>query len=129
MQKGVVVMTDREIIKALGGCLAGGEDDCLLCPLHGVEQCTYEKDCAVADLINRQKEEIERLKKELTEIQLSKEMYRFTVGEIRAEAIKEFAERLKQTFPSREDPRCTDDDIYTLNIIDNLVEEMTEEKK
>ena len=44
----------------------------------------------------------------------------------KAEAVKEFAERLKASFPDRNDPRCTADDVFTLNYIDDLVEEMTE---
>lgn len=48
------------------------------------------------DLINRQKAEIERLKKELTEYKLRLKMSECTVDEIRAEAYKEFAERLKK---------------------------------
>lgn len=51
--------TDNEIIKALECCIAGGEDDCLLCPLHSKKHCIYEKDCAIADLINRQKEDLD----------------------------------------------------------------------
>lgn len=50
-----------------------------------------------------------------------------TLESARAEAIKEFAERLKETFPPREDARCTLDDCYTLDRIDDLVKEMTEE--
>lgn len=42
------------------------------------------------NLINRQKSEIERLKKELTEYKLRLKMSESTVDEIKSEAIKEF---------------------------------------
>ena len=32
----------------------------------------------------------------------------------------------KVTYPPREDKKCTLDDCYTLDVIDNLVNEMTE---
>jgi hypothetical protein len=47
------------------------------------------------------------------------------LNKVKEQAIKEFAEKLKATFPDRQDSRCTLDDCYTLDIIDNLVEEMT----
>lgn len=89
-------MTDKEIIKALECC--GNGEDCLNCPL----QDDYA-DCNplsyAYDLINRQQAEIERLEK------LSKDRadvnFEKIVGvvdraraDIKAEAIKEFAERL-----------------------------------
>jgi len=58
-------------------------------------------------LIEAEKRKAERLK---------------TIAE--AEAIKEFARRVKATFPSREDPRCTDDDIFTLDSIDTIMNDM-----
>jgi regulator of replication initiation timing len=85
------------------------------------------------ETINRQKAEIERLQDLIEEAQQYNEAWVTDNGKLRkeaknikAEAVKEFAERLKATFPNREDPRCTNDDIYTLNIIDNLVKEFTE---
>jgi hypothetical protein len=74
------------------------------------------------DLINRQREEIEGYKKHID----NDIIY---VNAVRAEAVKEFAERLKATFPTIDDLRCTDDDIYTLNLIDDLMKEFTEGDK
>lgn len=113
--------------------------------------CYHEIAKNALDLINRQKaeidvlykickksdEEISELNSELAKRQsleesFSKTMKQFdkrlakTVRLERAEAIKEFAERLKATYPSREDERCTLDMCYSLDVIDNLVEEMTE---
>lgn len=44
--------------------------------------------------------------------------------EVEEKAAREFADKIKATFPDRNDPRCTDDDIFTLNSIDNLLNEM-----
>lgn len=90
-------MTDNEIIKAMQ-CVIGNE---MLC-----SECTYQKVlpfpscrmmCAknALDLINRQKAENERLEKELMKCKLEKEMLYQNVEEIKSEAIKGFAERLK----------------------------------
>lgn len=148
-------MTDNDIIKALGCCIAGGEDDCLLCPLYSKKHCTYEKDSYIADLINRQKAEIEGLqsvnadfheslrlaaeanKDMQAEVERYKKYYeameteldsfrkdqaevRFLKNRIRAEAIKEFAERLTERIFN-----CSLVDVY--EHIDNLVNEMTED--
>lgn len=43
---------------------------------------------------------------------------------IKTEAIKDFAERLKSTFPPRESEKCTLDDCYTLDQIDTIMQEM-----
>ncbi len=126
-------MTDNEIIKALECCERA--ENCGHC--HYDQDYKEMKDCTSAlakdalALINRQKAEIERLKKFIEEDQgLILKLTGVPVEEynqkIRTEAIKEFAERLKATFPPREDDRCTLDDCYTLDLIDNLVKEMTE---
>ena len=75
---------------------------------------------AIYNLINRQKAEIERYKGVI-------KLLENDVLTTKTEAVKEFAERLKATFPSREDKRCTLDDCYTLDCIDNLVKEMAEQ--
>ena len=142
-------MNDNDIIKALGYCFAVG--DC--------EHCIYaDKPCQdlmgdALNLINRQKAEIERLKKEIESLEsiqeISPEAKHFvdtkadkvisllnevikSQEQIKAEAIKEFAERLKRdnTINNTEDG-CL---IYSIDYgclmedIDNFVEEMTEEK-
>lgn len=76
--------TDEEIIKALELCFAlkGTSETCAKCPYHSFGKlCKVERDKDALDLINRQKEEIEIIKE--------------TTAEIRYEAVKEFAERLK----------------------------------
>lgn len=47
----------------------------------------------------------------------------------KSEARKEFADKIKATFPDINDPRCTDDDIFTLDSIDNLLKEMEKENE
>ena len=134
-------MTDNEIIKAMQ-CVMGKEMNC--------SECTYQRIlpfpscrnmCAknALDLINRQKEENERLKKNIDGLNI------FTTNHmkvIRVQAIKEFAERLKsrlanlsvqtKTHGRKTTPNYVDDianqilhDVVPQEI-DNLVKEMTE---
>ena len=83
-------MTDNDIIKALE-CCGAGWDGCEPCPL-----CNYDGDCLesivgdILNLITRQKAEIERLKATVDSFTDIGKLY----SEIKAEAIKEFAERL-----------------------------------
>lgn len=105
-------MTDTEIINALE-CCKNPIPMCDDCPVGSGEMCfDFLKDYAL-DLINRQKAEIDRF------ADIGK-MY----SEVRAEAIKDFAERLKlYLFIER-------GGISTVSgkDIDNLVKEMTEEQ-
>ena len=120
--------TDDEIIKALEGLAAY---DCKRCLDLG-HDC-FGKDCdkAVAEaalaLINRQKAEIKSLEKVLHELKMEAEMvYKQRDAQknradsiakfAKAEAIKEFAERLKPKLSYY-------DEVY----VDALVKEMTEE--
>ena len=90
-------MTDNEIIKALELCSA---DECWC------DDCPYENLCTdtditkfALDLINRQKSEIERLEQEKGQFEADVEMFT-DIGkmysELKAEAVKEFAELLKE---------------------------------
>jgi hypothetical protein len=141
---------DKEVIKALGTVLYGGYS-CMKCKFkqyktsNGEDRCGL-KGCNICrlalDLINRQKAEISMLIRkhdtlldELSEKQAKIEELRkgfkadadYFASEydsyIRAEAIKEFAERLKDT----KFKHGNDYVIYAENI-DNLVKEMTEGK-
>ena len=86
-------MTDNEIIKALE-CLRGNAFDCGECPYCSCYPAPCEQQVAkdALSLINRQKEEIERLKNRDLQVEVSEKLER----EIKAEAVKEFAERLKE---------------------------------
>ena len=113
-------MTDERLMKVLECC---ANDDCDNCPSL-VKECKKHAMLNALDLINRQKAEIERLKKENHQFADIGKMY----SEVRAEVIKEFADRLKDAFPEgNRDAKCPsiyyDDYCY---IIDELAEEMTE---
>ena len=56
--------TDEEIIKAAECCGRDGLDNCDQCPFRG-KSCAQLFPNQVLDLINRQKEEIEKLREEL----------------------------------------------------------------
>ena len=107
--------TDEEIIKRLERCVKRGNRN-------------YDTDI-VLDLINRQKAEIERLKGStvVNNIMESQRIKR----KAKAEAYKEFAERLKDAFPEcNRDCKCPaiyfDDYCY---IIDECCEEMVGEEE
>lgn len=117
-------MTDNEIIKALECCSTDiRENTCPVCAFYKKHRCSTLMLNAASDLINRQKAEIERLEKEITEYKLRMEMLSNTVNEIKSEAIKEFAEQLKKRFYLL-GGSCV---VNTLQI-DNLVKGMTEVK-
>ena len=93
-------MTDNEIIKALECCYdLDSSAICHQCPLYQTENCRDGYlGLQALHLINRQKEEIERLK---GMIRKNYDDYFQKVDEVataKAEAIKEFAEMLKDKF-------------------------------
>lgn len=118
-------MTDDEIIKALGYCKRSvGAILCTReCPMYS--ECDSEDPmvdiCGLAiDLINQQKAEIERLQDELHRAKVEISKHFDYMDEAKSEAIDEFAERLRNCF-------CVSKEyLDIMNIIDNLVKEMTE---
>lgn len=124
-------MTDNEIIKYMQ-CVIGNEVSC--------SECTYQKVlpfpscrmmCAknALDLINRQKAEILELQKRIINWRTDMD---YRPDEIKSEAIKEFAERLKHEITSAIDTYYNSngggyylaEDV--IDDIDNIVKEMTE---
>ena len=118
--------TDEEIIQALERCVKRGNRN-------------YDTDI-VLDLINRQKAEIERLKEcpkcvyeydgEMTEYCVQSPCSNFkTVEQIKAEAYKEFAEKLKKEIRLEDDcdyncrECCYECNDYVI-AVDNLLKEM-----
>lgn len=107
-------MTDNEIIKAVGCCI--GNTKCDECPMFRTQNCMNKVFGYALDLINRQKEKIKEFDEKLVirrglidyqkaEIEQWKEeankyqnLWCIAVDDIekvKSEAIKEFAERLK----------------------------------
>lgn len=96
-------MTDAEIIKSLEVC--GGEDSCRDCTYHNKIDCVKKLKNDALDLINRQQAKIEELEAkhwgECMQIaHYDNESKQFAdigkmYSEIRAEAVKEFADVLK----------------------------------
>ena len=117
-------MTDNEIIKALECCIQVDGDVCNVCPLYDKESGCLEIDLRkpALDLINRQKAEIENLKadkKALINGQL-------TLQKMYGNAIKDFAERLKQSTYFMSDEEGFGCSVVFAEEIDNLVKELTE---
>lgn len=121
------------------------DEDCDSCPLYDfeIEHCEKQIKLQALSFIIRQQAEIEKLKKVGNKIDsagvvatLIDTKERFVriknkwEREVRAEAIKEFAERLKEAFPQTDRNNICpalyyDDYCY---IIDELAEEMTEKE-
>ena len=117
-------MTDNEIIKALECCIYH-HGKCTSCPLYAevTTVCKEKKDNYVLDLINRQKAKIERLQKNIDGLNI------FTTNHmtvIRLQAIKEFAEKLKE-YSFLDNLSLDGKETVYVDDIDNLVKEMTEE--
>ena len=151
-------MTDNEIKKALECCI---DCDCTDCPCNTIEGCKDIDYEATLDLINRQKAELDDLKRddlprckdalrranemgialekenqelnaEIEKLEALNKCYYTSLQqiaksnhEIKAEAIKEFAERLK--FNVTGIPWCEYGPVH--REIDNLVKEMVGEDK
>ena len=123
-----VILTDADVITALECCFV--DSCCNGCPLYKpmVKECLEVVGVNAVSIINRQKAEIERLKKILggTSKVLSE-----TCAGVRVEAIKEFAARLKESAFACDvsfgygKEHC--EEAVTVLEIDRLVKEMTEE--
>ena len=131
-------MTDNEIIKALGHCYRDTyytkcNSDCPLYDYCESDESEEKNICGLAlDLINRQKSEIKRLNAKImakdntndyntAQLRIAREKLKTA----KSEAIKEFAERLKE---SKIKPEYPWDDYYiNEGTIDALVKEMTED--
>lgn len=131
-------MTDNEIFETEIKCInrrangkCNGGTDCCKCDLLMNEKdiiSAYERAIANSNLINRLQAEIEKLKIENKSLRSAANCYKLHCSEARTEAIKEFAERLKQKSEYYENGQgwegriCYDDDI------DKLLKEMVGEE-
>lgn len=146
-------MIDNEIMKVLECCKDGG-NRCDECP-YGIDDCLTDNDESillkdVLDLINRKDAEIERLQKIIVgfmdEVGTWSNKYEVDVStiyklpllakenlnirnKIKAEAIKEFAERLKEKghIPIEKWSTTKEKAVYESDI-DNLIKEMVGEQ-
>lgn len=138
-------MTDTEIFETEIKCInrrssgkCNGGTDCCKCDLLMNENdiiSAYERAIANSDLINRQKTEIEELQIENKSLRSAANCYKLHYNEVRTEAYKEFAERLKNEIISETAYGCDSNQhtgYYDYQIklddipeyIDNLVKEM-----
>ena len=143
-------MTDDEIIKALECCDFTDIKACEECPLYHTFDCSFVIIDKTLDLVNRQNAEIERLKQKNKEYcednriiayqrnQRDKEIralhnqlngLNFMDKQIKSEAIKEFADRLKDSADkTRIKIMETEKVVFYMDEfkLDSLVKEMTE---
>lgn len=110
-------MKDNEIIKALECHAITGIGTCELCPLFNVEGCASKLAQGSLDLINRQKANAEGLTNAVKYLNEQ-------LSSAKSEAVKEFAERLKDKITMSPHSFISIDKWY----IDNLVEEMVGEE-
>ena len=114
----VIDMTDAEIIKTLEECL----QKCQTIKYGARKSVFVQSDLLqnALDIINRQKAESDRLEDMLDSAVTSEANAHYCYKDSRAEAIKEFAERLKEKAE-----RYDDEEFYVNDAdIDNLVKEM-----
>ena len=121
-------LNDNEIIKALECCSVGTFACDEQCPcFHSksnlkINSCRFELICDALDFINRQQEEIEAL------VAGQKTLQKY-IAKAKAEAVKEFAERLKEkSFKTIRNYGLTKDVVEVCDI-DNLVKEIIDEDK
>lgn len=128
-------MTDAEIIKALE-CCASRKNSCNGCPMQAMN-CTPRVATAFAlDLINRQQAEIERLKEMVGEVIIPARgggktaFLMLRIKALQAEAIGEFAERLKEEaeiYCTAPNGAAREVVAVSCDRIDNLVREIMED--
>ena len=112
-------LTDEQIIKALE-CCDIEQKDCWQCSLQNKWDCHFILRKNTLDLINRQQAEIDKLERTISHLE---DVCNGIPDVVRAEAIKEFAERLKEKeyHPIRTPAGFK---VVPTNDIDNLVKEM-----
>lgn len=130
---------DEKIIKALECCISSTADEaCVGCPFNKQKLCDKDQwalERYALDLINRQNEEIEQWQEEANSWQTRFCEEIDNREEIKAEAYKEFAERIKLSIKANiVETLCNDikgayKAEYILDDIDNLLKEMVGEEE
>lgn len=114
-------MTDKEIIKALECRI---KKECTNCP-HKKMFCSDTVAMKHAlDLTKRQQKEVERLKIENQSLRSAASSYKLHYNKARTEAVKEFAERLKELYT---DESITDDTLCFIGVIKQNIDDIAEE--
>ena len=116
-------LTDEEVVKALECC-----KDCSINLNFEIVQKIEDKNKEILeliDIINRQKVEIERLKKEVSVPRDAYISIQDRYEHTKAEAYKEFAERLKENTITKFDWN----EYVEIEEVDNLLKEMVGEEK
>ena len=132
-------MTDKDIIKALEYCSKSSWlSDCDGCPCYDEKEDIQTSECQerlmknVLNLINRLQAEIERLNALIAETnkQRGKVIHAITrIDEVKTEAYKEFAEKLKEKAYLNDGVNGFRDLIVEVDDINNILEELTERKE
>ena len=133
-------MSDNDITKALECCGKGDFRNCQECKylyieVEETENCNDVLARDALDLITRQQAEIERLKCEMGKLlpkdcayTVQMEVSNKLETQIRAEAVREFAERLKEkSFETIRNYGLTKD-VVEVSTINNLLKEMVGDK-
>lgn len=124
-------MTDNEIVETLKLCTTqDGSIPCYDCPCWNddEQECEGIDYTATLDLINRQKTEIERLRKEANLVSILFQDLQERMNDIKAEAYKEFAEKLENEINCRT-TLSREQDKNVIHIMHNLLKEMVGEEK
>lgn len=118
------MLSDNEIIKALECCgKDNGMNDCKICPnFKNFLACKEKLSKLALDLINHLQAENEQLKNTNPTV-VAKQTENINIAHIKAEAYKEFAERLERSYPECKIIGFAD----FCYIIDNLLKELVGE--
>ena len=119
-------LTDEQIKKALECCVKGNIDNsCPECPLVDYDGCMEHLVVYLADLINRLQAEIEMFDRTVKEYAYLYDKHINTpFNHIKAEAYKEFVERLKEYKCSYDLPDYHSFVAVDVEDIDNLLKEL-----
>ena len=117
-------MTDNEIVKALECC---NNCDCGNCPCLTEDGCKDIDYSVVLDLINRLQAENEKLAMDIDAKQIVAEAE--IVRNAKAEAYKECIEKVKKKAIDYIEFGDADEELYFIELCDNLLKELVGEEK
>ncbi len=123
-------VADNEIIKVLERCYGLApcdEFDCALCPFCDYDahkECTKELAKAALDLIKRQQAESESLNTELKAMRGAANSYKLHYGNLKAEIVREFEDRLIDCYI---DEAITDDMTCSIGVIKANIHDIARE--